>query len=367
MNNGFKAVGVNPGDVPFRLGNCLELRRSPNFVQTPLMYAKVRGSAMGWMSSIEAIRELRFRDELFSSDIVLAHDWHESGSRGDSSEGAILVAALLIAFPDGQFGFGLQGGTGSLSGIGDYRSLGTHSVHLPNGGEDRALVTKMFDYLRANSYWVDDDLVRVLAPLTDVCQDRDRIVRDSVLSHSTSGNHLVDPGAFHAYQLVEALLEVAGRSRSIAPRPVAGAYSTPRRSNSSGVSGTRAFTSSREERRRACKTPESHWGSTGTVPWNVKSESTACRSSCARPHGRMCCTALGTASSGTPFNWRHRRGCSRASTHSVAGLLQHESRISGRTVAGSVQGLCRATGNSTGAGTASIGNADVARDGDHRP
>ena len=131
----------------------------------------------------------------------LAHNWHESGNRGDSSEGAVLVAALLVAFPDAQFAFGLQGSAESLSGSGDYRSLGTHPVHLPDGGEDRALVTKVFDYLRANSYWVDDDLVHVLALLTDVCEDRDRIVRGSVLSQTTSGNHLVDPGVFHAYQL----------------------------------------------------------------------------------------------------------------------------------------------------------------------
>ena len=30
-----------------------------------------------------------------------------------------------------------------------------------------------------------------------------------MLSLSTSGNHLVDPGVFHAYQLVEALLELS--------------------------------------------------------------------------------------------------------------------------------------------------------------
>ena len=211
MNSGFKAIGVDPGDVPLRLGNCLELRRSLDFVQTPLMYAKVRGAAMGWMSSIDAVREMSFRDELFSSDIALAHDRHESGDRGDSSEGAILVAALLVAFPDAQFAFGLQGSAESLSGSGDYRSQGTHPVHLCDGGENRALVTQVFDYLRANSYWVDDDLVHVLALLTDVCQDRDRIVRGSVLSQTTSGNHLVDAGVFHAYQLVEALLEVGDR------------------------------------------------------------------------------------------------------------------------------------------------------------
>ena len=208
MNNGFKAIGVDPGDVALRLGNCLELRRSPDFVQTPSMYAEVRGYAMGWMSSFGVTRELTFRDELFSSDIRLAHDWDDSGNLGDSSEGVVLVAALLIAFPDAQCGFGLQGCAKSLSVIGDYRSLGTHPVHLPDGGEDRVLVTKVFDYLRANAYWVDEDLVHVLALLTDVCQDRERVVHGSVLSHSTSGNHRVDPAVFHAYQLVEALLEV---------------------------------------------------------------------------------------------------------------------------------------------------------------
>ena len=213
MNSRFKAIGVDPGDVALRLGNCLELRKAADVVRTPLMYAKVRGTAMGWTSSIGAVQELVFRDELFSSDIILTHDQREPRHPGDSSEGAVLVAALLIAFPEGRFAFGLQGGAESLSPIGDYRSLGTHPVHLPDGGEERALVTKVFDYLRTNSYWVDDDLVHLLALLTDVCQDRDRIVRGSVLSHSTSGNHLVDPGVFHAYQLVEALLEVGDRER----------------------------------------------------------------------------------------------------------------------------------------------------------
>ena len=211
MNSRFKAIGVDPGDVALGLGNCLELRRSPDVVRTPLMYAKVRGSAMGWMSSIGAAQELVFRDELFSSEVVLAHDERESQQPGNSSEGAVLVAALLIAFPDARFAFGLQGGTESLSLLGDYRSLGTHPVRLHDGDEERALVTKVFDYLSANSYWVDDDLVHLLALLTDVCQDRDRVAHGSVLSLSTSGNHRVDPGVFHAYQLVEALLELRDR------------------------------------------------------------------------------------------------------------------------------------------------------------
>ena len=48
----------------------------------------------------------------------------------------------------------------------------------------------------------------MLALLTDLCQHRDRRIPAQVLSLSTTGNHQVDPGLFHAYQLVEALLEI---------------------------------------------------------------------------------------------------------------------------------------------------------------
>ena len=47
----------------------------------------------------------------------------------------------------------------------------------------------------------------MLALLTDLCEDRNRLIPAQVLSLSTSGNHQVDAGLFHAYQLLEALLE----------------------------------------------------------------------------------------------------------------------------------------------------------------
>ena len=71
----------------------------------------------------------------------------------------------------------------------------------------------MFNYLLSHSYWIDDDLVHILALLTDLCHDRDRIKSAQVLSLSTSGNHQVDAGLFHAYQLIEALLEMGAREQ----------------------------------------------------------------------------------------------------------------------------------------------------------
>ena len=47
--------------------------------------------------------------------------------------------------------------------------------------------------------------------LSAICQDLDRRTPAQVLSLSTSGNHQVDAGVFHAYQLVEALLEIGER------------------------------------------------------------------------------------------------------------------------------------------------------------
>ena len=54
-------------------------------------------------------------------------------------------------------------------------------------------------------------MVHMLALLTDLCQDRDRTTHNQVLSLSTAGNHRVDASVFHAYQLVEALLEIRCR------------------------------------------------------------------------------------------------------------------------------------------------------------
>ena len=83
----------------------------------------------------------------------------------------------------------------------------TSPIDLSEADGDRSVLTQLFNYLRSHSYYVDDDLVHILALLTDLCHDRDRIIRAQVLSQSTSGNHLVDAGLFHAYQLIEALLE----------------------------------------------------------------------------------------------------------------------------------------------------------------
>ena len=208
----YKVTGVDLGDTVFRLGNCLTMRRSRDAVNTPGMYAKTRGLAMGGMNATTGrIDNLIFFDELFRSDVVLDDEVSEPQQRGDAMEGAVLIAALLIAFPDVRFGFGLAGGEKSLGLTGHYRSLGKQPVALPDGSGARSVLTRVFDYLRNNSYWHDDDLVHMLALLSAVCQDRDRITPVQVLSLSTSGNHQVDAGLFHAYQLVEALLEIRDR------------------------------------------------------------------------------------------------------------------------------------------------------------
>ena len=117
-------------------------------------------------------------------------------------EAAILIAALLIAFPDGRFGFGLSGGEDALQPQ-QYRSIGKHPVALRDRSEARDSLARLFDYLRNSSYWVDDHLVHMLALLSALCRDRDRTTPDQVLSLSATGNHQVDAGLFHAYQLVE--------------------------------------------------------------------------------------------------------------------------------------------------------------------
>ena len=206
MTASYKVIGIDPGDTGISLGNCLTMRRSRNLVNTPGMYAKVRSAAMGWMNSPDSIHDFAFFEAMFASDVVLDHAAPEPRQRGDSMESAVLVAALLIAFPDARFGFGLSGGEASLSG-GHYRSLGKQSVALPDGSDARAFLAQLFDYLRSNSYWVDDDLVHILALLSALCQDRDRTKPVQVLSLSTSGNHQVDAGLFHVYQMIEALLE----------------------------------------------------------------------------------------------------------------------------------------------------------------
>ena len=210
MTGRYKVTGIDPGDTDVRLGNCLTMRRSHDVVNTPGMYAKIRGSAMGWMNSTGSIDNLVFFDQLFASDIVLDHVVPEPVQCGDAMESAVLVAALLIAFPDARFGIGLSGGEDSLGG-GHYRSLGKQAVALLDPSEARDFLTRLFEYLRNNSYWKDDDLVHMLALLSALCQDRGHAVPVQVLSLSTSGNHQVDARLFHAYQLVEALLEMRDR------------------------------------------------------------------------------------------------------------------------------------------------------------
>ncbi len=208
MTGRFKVTGIDLGDTGFHVGNCLMMHKLRNAVDTPKMYAEIRGSAVGWMNSTGTIHQLLFFDELFSSDVVLDHVVPEPPQQNDGTEAVVLIASLLIAFPDARFGFGLQGGENSLSLFGYFRSLGKESLDLREGSGTRVFVTRLFNYLHKNSYWVDDDLVHLLALLTDLCQDRNRIISAQVLSLSTSGNHQVDAGLFHAWQLVEALLEI---------------------------------------------------------------------------------------------------------------------------------------------------------------
>ena len=175
------------------------------------MYGKVRASAMGWMNSAGTSHNFIFFEELFTSEVVLDYVVSEPSQQGDWSEGALLVAGLLVAFPNARFGLGLPGGDSTLGSSDHYRSIGTTSIDLSEAGGNRPFLTQLFNYLRSHSYWVDDDLVHILALLTDLCHDRDRTISAQVLSLSTSGNHQVDAGLFHAYQLIEALLEMGDR------------------------------------------------------------------------------------------------------------------------------------------------------------
>ena len=208
----YKVIGIDPTAIGLELGNCLKMHKLRAAVNTPKMYARLGGSAMGWTTSCTGVHhDLAFFDELFASHVVLDDVVPAQPHQGGTSAGALLVATLLIAFPHARFGIGLSGGEKSLNTIGHYRSFGNESIDLPDGGEAREFTTRLFDYLCSNSYWVDDDLVHMLALLTDLSQDRDRRIPAQVLSHSTSGNHQVDAGLFHAYQLIEALLEVKYR------------------------------------------------------------------------------------------------------------------------------------------------------------
>ena len=210
MTNSYKVVGLDPGNSDFRLGNCLTLRRFTDLVNTPGMYASIRNSAMGWLNSTGSMHKYKIHEDLFASDVALDCAISESKQRTDSMEAAVLVGALLIAFPDARFSIGLLGGENSL-GWNHYRSLGTSSVSLTGGSEARASLTQLFDYLLSNSYWVDDDLVQMLALLSAISEDRGFTTPVQVLSQSTTGNHQVDPRLFHAYQLIESLLEIGDR------------------------------------------------------------------------------------------------------------------------------------------------------------
>ena len=212
MTGRYKVTGIDPGDTDVRLGNCLTMRRSHDVVNTPGMYAKIRGSTMGGMISGGSIDKFKFFEELFASDIVLDNVVPEPAQFGDATESDVLVAALLIAFPDARFGIGLSGGEDSLGG-GHYRSLGKQAVALLDPSEARDFLTRLFEYLRNNSYWKDDDLVHMLALLSALCQDRGSTAPVQVLSLSTSGKHQVDLPLVYAYLMVEALLEMcAGES-----------------------------------------------------------------------------------------------------------------------------------------------------------
>ena len=212
MTRTYKVTGIDPGPTAFQLGNCLTMRKSRDVVNTPGMYAKVRGSAMSSMTTRGTVHNFIFFEELFASEVVLDYVVSEPQQQGDAMEGAVLVVALLIAFPNARFGLGLPGGDSALGSSDHYRSLGTTPpLDFSEASGDRPFLTQFFNYLRSHSYWVDDDLVHILALLTDLCHDRDRIRSAQVLSLSTSGNHQVDAGLFHAYQLIEALLEMGDR------------------------------------------------------------------------------------------------------------------------------------------------------------
>ena len=211
MPGTYKVTGIDPGPTTFQLGNCLTMRKSRAVVNTPGMYARVRGSAMGSMSTRGTVHNFILFEELFASEVALDYVVSEPSKQDDWSEGPVLVAGLLVAFPNARFGLGLPGGDSTLGSSDHYRSLGTTSIDLSAAGGDRPFLTQLFNYLLSHSYWVDDDLVHILALLTDLCHDRDRIRSAQVLSHSTSGNHQVDAGLFHAYQLIEALLEMGDR------------------------------------------------------------------------------------------------------------------------------------------------------------
>ena len=110
MHRTYKVTGIDPGPTTFQLGNCLTMRKSRDVVNTPGMYGKTCGLAMGWMNSAGTSHNFIFFEELFASEVALDYVVSEPGQQGDAMEGAVLVVALLIAFPNARFGLGLPGG-----------------------------------------------------------------------------------------------------------------------------------------------------------------------------------------------------------------------------------------------------------------
>ena len=125
MPGTYKVTGIDPGPTAFQLGNCLTMRKSRDVVNTPGMYGKTRGLAMGWMNSAGTSHNFIFFEELFASEVAIDYVVSEPGQQGDAMEGAVLVVALLIAFPNARFGLGLPGGDSALGSSDHYRSLGT--------------------------------------------------------------------------------------------------------------------------------------------------------------------------------------------------------------------------------------------------
>lgn len=60
MPGKYKVTGIDPGPTAFQLGNYLTIRKSRDVVNTPGMYAKMRGLAMGWMNSAETSKNYIF-------------------------------------------------------------------------------------------------------------------------------------------------------------------------------------------------------------------------------------------------------------------------------------------------------------------
>ena len=104
MPGTYKVTGIDPGPTAFQLGNCLTMRKSRDVVNTPGMYGKTRGSAMGSMSTRGTVHNFIFFEELFASEVALDYVVSEPSKQDDWSEGPVLVAGLLVAFPNADSG-----------------------------------------------------------------------------------------------------------------------------------------------------------------------------------------------------------------------------------------------------------------------